>query len=342
MTEGDAGTRSATFTVSLSAPSSREVTVGWSTSSSVASVVADIVAASGVVTFAPRETTRTVTVDVLGNQTVQPSRTFTVTLANPTNATIARGTGTGTILDNDAVPSLTIDDAPMTEPNAGTQGLTFTVRLSEVSDLPVTVQFATQDDTATSPGDYAGVGGTLTFAPGETARPIVVQVQGDALVEPTERFLVLLSNPTNAVVATIVVGLDSYGVKVRPDGARAYVADFNSNTVSVIDTASNTVVATIPVGDGPYGITFLPDGSRAYVSNYDGHSVSVIDTASNTVVATIAVGNGPLDLAARADGARVFVASRGPGTISVIDTSTNTVLTTISGLSSPQGLAIWP
>src|SRR5437870_1044847 len=63
----------------------------------------------------------------------QPTRSFQVSLSNPTNAVISRGTATGTILDNDSVPNLSIDDATVAEGNSGSQPLQFTVTLSEAS-----------------------------------------------------------------------------------------------------------------------------------------------------------------------------------------------------------------
>ena len=70
----------------------------------------------------------------------------------------------------------------------------------------------------------------------------------------------------------------------------AYIANSNSDTVSVIDTASNTVTATVAVGTQPFGVAVNPAGTRVYVTNLSSNTVSVIDTASNTVVATVAVG----------------------------------------------------
>ena len=82
---------------------------------------------------------------------------------------------------------------------------------------------------------------------------------------------------------------------LNPVGSRAYVANSNSNTVSVIDTASNTVVGTVPLGNvTPRAIAINPAGSRVYVataSSTSSNSVSVIDTASNTVVGTVPVGS---------------------------------------------------
>src|SRR5207244_4394958 len=89
------------------------------------------------------------------------------------------------------------------------------------------------------------------------------------------------------------VGNVRYGIAITPDGTRAYVTNFTSNNVSVIDTSTNTVVATATVGSAPYGVAITPDGTRVYVSNTLSNNVSVIDTSTNTVMATVAVENGP-------------------------------------------------
>ncbi|MEU6216730.1 YncE family protein [Streptomyces sp. NPDC047022] len=77
----------------------------------------------------------------------------------------------------------------------------------------------------------------------------------------------------------------------------AYATNFNSDTVSVVDTATNTVTATIPVGGGPTGVAITPQGTRAYVTKAFSNDVSVIDTTTNTVTATIPVGLFPIGVA---------------------------------------------
>jgi YVTN family beta-propeller protein len=77
----------------------------------------------------------------------------------------------------------------------------------------------------------------------------------------------------------------------------AYVANRNSNTVSVINTGTNTIVDTVPGLSDPREIAITPDGSRAYVANISNATVSVINTANNTVVATLSVGFGPAGIA---------------------------------------------
>src|ERR1039458_6662981 len=96
---------------------------------------------------------------------------------------------------------------------------------------------------------------------------------------------------------------------------RAYVANFGSNTVSVIDTSNNTVSAKVVVGGCPYDVAITPDGTRAYVVRDNANSVWAIDTSSNTVVAKVTVADTPGAIAITPDGTRAYVVS--VGTLSV-------------------------
>lgn len=99
--EGNAGTTTFTFTVTLSAASASTVTVGFATADGTAAAGSDYTAASGTLTFAPGVLTQPVAVAVLGDGTVEATETFFVNLANPVNATIAAGQGTGTVTNDD-------------------------------------------------------------------------------------------------------------------------------------------------------------------------------------------------------------------------------------------------
>jgi YVTN family beta-propeller protein len=126
-------------------------------------------------------------------------------------------------------------------------------------------------------------------------------------------------------------------------GSFLYVANSNSDDVSVISVATNAVVATIPVGDGPGGIGITPNGAFVYVSNSGSNSVSVIATATNTVVATIpSVGGEPADLVVSPTGAFAYVANQAPGTVTVISTSSNTVVGSVSTGTYTSNVAISP
>jgi hypothetical protein len=91
------------FTVSLSAPSTQTVTVTASTQDGSATGNVDYGAGSVVVTFVPGQTSSTLTVFVLGDTAVEGTENFFVNLSNPVNATIGRGQGVATIIDDDAL-----------------------------------------------------------------------------------------------------------------------------------------------------------------------------------------------------------------------------------------------
>src|SRR5262249_29968307 len=111
--------------------------------------------------------------------------------------------------------------------------------------------------------------------------------------------------------------------------SKVYIANGDSNNVSVIDTATNTVIATIPVGGDAFGVAVTPDSSKVYIGNLIGN-VSVIAMATNTVIATIPIRN-PVGMAVTPDGSRLYVATGagGGGSVSVIATATDTVTDTI-------------
>jgi hypothetical protein len=213
--EGDTGPTVAFFTVSLSAPSGRPVSVGYATADGTATAGSDYTAASGTLSFPEGVATRTVAVPVTADLVTEADETFTLALSTPAFATIASGTGTATIVDDDALPSVTIADASVTEGNAGLRTAAFKVTLSAASALPVTVGYATQDSSAAAGADYQARSGTLTFAPGDVTATIAVPVIGDTTDERNEAFLVRLGSPTNAKL----VGGRAEGVIKDDDGA---------------------------------------------------------------------------------------------------------------------------
>jgi Calx-beta domain len=200
ITEGDAGTTTATFTASLSSASGKTVTVDWATAPGTATAGTDYVAASGSRTIAPGATATTIAVTVNGDLTDEINETFGLTLSNPGNATIADGSGLATITDDDPLSVLSVNDVSVTEGDAGTTTATFDVTLSAPSGKTVTVDWATADDSAVHPGDYAAGSGTVTFVPGDVTETIAVTVNGDLTAELDETFRVVLSAPSDAVL----------------------------------------------------------------------------------------------------------------------------------------------
>lgn len=103
VSEGDTGTTSMIFTVTLSGPASGPVGVDYTTNSGTATVGLDFLAAGGRLNFAVGETSKTATVMIVGDTLMEGNESLAVNLSNASGATIARGTATGTILDDDTV-----------------------------------------------------------------------------------------------------------------------------------------------------------------------------------------------------------------------------------------------
>jgi YVTN family beta-propeller protein/probable HAF family extracellular repeat protein len=127
---------------------------------------------------------------------------------------------------------------------------------------------------------------------------------------------------------------------VSATGPFAYVANINSNTVSMIDIPTSLPVSAIPVGSGPWGVAVSPDQTRVYVTNNHGNNVSVINTASSTVVAAIQVQSSPFGVVFTPDGTSAYVVNGSSNSVSVIDAASQTVVATVPVQSSPVGVAM--
>jgi hypothetical protein len=227
VTEGNAGTVNATFTVSLNQVSAQTITVQYATANGTAVQPGDYTSASGTLTFSPGDVSKSVTVTVKGDTIDEVDETYAVNLTSPTNASISDSSGTGTITDDDGPPSVSVSDQTVTEGNSGTTNANFTVSLSAASGKTVTVQAATSNGTATQPSDYASSSGTVTFTPDQTSRTFSVPVNGDTAVEPDETFTVTLSTPSNVTL----------------NDATA------TGTITNDDSAAPPVVPTISIGN---------------------------------------------------------------------------------------------
>jgi hypothetical protein len=243
--EGDAGSTTASFTLSLSAPSGRRVTVDWATAAGTASQPSDFASGSGTATFVPGDMVETADITVNGDTDLELDEAFTVVLTNPTNATVTDASGTGTILDDEVEPVVSVGNALVTEGDSGSSALTFTVSLSRAGLVTATVDWATSDGTAVAPGDYAGASGTATLTAGDVSETVEVIVTGDTEFELDETLSVDLSNPTNSFmgdgqgVGTISnddplqsISISDVSVKEGNTGTRLALFDVTLSAVS--------------------------------------------------------------------------------------------------------------
>ena len=198
--EGSGGA-TASFAVTLSAPATQTVSASFATTGGTATSGVDFQVVSSTVTLPAGTTSATITVPVSDDLLDEVDETFTVTLSSPIGATLGAAVATGTIVDNDPSPVVSIAAATVTESNA-TQNATFIVSLSTASGRTVAVSYATSNGTASALADYTASTGTVTFQAGETSKTVVVPVAGDTLDENDETFVVTLSAPVAATLGT--------------------------------------------------------------------------------------------------------------------------------------------
>ncbi|HYR28574.1 MAG TPA: Calx-beta domain-containing protein [Thermoanaerobaculia bacterium] len=200
-------------------------------------------------------------------------------------------------------PGINIGNASVTEGDAGTVPMSFSVTLSQASPFPVSAVYTTQDGTAAFPADYQAASGSVVFAPGDTEETITVLVNGDVLAEADETFSVLLAFPTDAVIV---------------DGTGTGTIEDDDGTVDLAVTKSGPA-AMQPGSQVTYTITVTNDGSAAATN------VTVVDPlpASLTFVSTTPTQgscSGPAPVTCNLG----TLAAGGTATITLVATASNT------------------
>ncbi|MCX4750842.1 GH92 family glycosyl hydrolase [Kitasatospora sp. NBC_01287] len=279
-----------------------------------------------------------------------PPTTRAAVSADPAQLRIAPGAGSGfgITVDNSAgaVPatvswSLTDVPAALTaSPAAGTA----TVAPGATARTPVTLTAAA--DAATGyyqvgvdahEADGAVIAHTsllVTVArPGETIPTAYVSNYSDNTVTPVD-------TRTRTAGPPIPVGSGPDGMVVA--AGHLFVADNNSDDVTVIDTTSNAVTATVKVGGVAAGLAATPDGKTVWVSDFGDGTVQPIDTATLAAGPPVRVGSQPERVAVSPDGAHLWVADQGDGTVSVVDLASRAVTATIPVGTAPFGVALTP
>ncbi|MEQ8189212.1 MAG: beta-propeller fold lactonase family protein [Candidatus Eremiobacterota bacterium] len=136
--------------------------------------------------------------------------------------------------------------------------------------------------------------------------------------------VVFINTVDNTVEDTVTVGENPYGLAITPDGKKLYVANRNSNSISVIDVLKKEVTNTIKAGLNPTKVTITPDGKKLFVARMG--CVSIIDTATDALMNTLASGSYPACIAISGDGKFAFVTNSGSNDITIIDVAKNTVV----------------
>ena len=206
ITEGNSGSKELKFVLRLNQVSTGTVKVNYTTADSTATAGEDYTAISGTIAIPAGTLTDTIRVPILGDKLVEPFERIKVLLSNPVNGIITTGLAIGTINNDDALPALSITNYTLSEGTTRDSLLQVQVRLSASYPLPVTVNYATQDSTATDGIDYSGAIGTLTFQPGDTLEFIPVLIKADGIDEGNEILHINLSAVSNATLAATTRG----------------------------------------------------------------------------------------------------------------------------------------
>lgn len=268
------GTGSVTLAVNLTKASAQTVTVDYSMTNGTATGGNDFVATPGTITFAPGETNKTFSINIIDDAVVEVAEAFTVSLSNATNASLGTATtATVNIADNEGV-QFTSTTYSMAEDGGSA---TITVVLSGPSTNVVSVGYQTQDGTALAGSDYNSVSGTLVFPVGETVKTFTVPIIDDTKTENTEELTLKLLNPVNVSLgpvntATLTI-LDDEGVQ------------FSSAIYNVNENAGQVEVTVQMTGTSPDIVQVdyaTSNGTAVAGQDYTATSGTVVFNAGET------------------------------------------------------------
>jgi hypothetical protein len=264
--EQNGGVGSLRFTITLDdPPTSGSRSVQYQTSpvtaterqfGSSCSTAADYLETFDALSLSENNPTGFVDVTICSDTFDEADETFNVTLFSPSSgSSIGTGTGVGTILDNDPLPSVSVPSANLSEGNAGTNNRTVPVTLSAASGRAVSFAYETRTTGTATAGagcagttDFVTTSGTVVFPVGSTtpSTPLTLPVCGDTRDEPNETVRIRLSSFTNATGPST----DRTATIVDDDASTSTVAVGNT----VASEASTVPSLSFPISlSGPAG-----------------------------------------------------------------------------------------
>jgi YVTN family beta-propeller protein len=177
--------------------------------------------------------------------------------------------------------------------------------------------------------DVARGQGVKTIDLGSYRRPHGVQWLPDnrraAVTAEASKALLVVDVDAGTVVFAVTTGQDvSHMVTLTPDGARAFVANIGSGSMTAVDLLQKAVIGHVATGRGAEGIAVSPDGRRVWVTNRESDTVSVVDAASLAVKATLGSKSFPIRVTLTSDGRHALVSNAGSGELAVFDTGSLT------------------
>ncbi|MCI0394919.1 MAG: tandem-95 repeat protein [Chloroflexi bacterium] len=293
----------ADFLVTLSAAQAVSVTVGYATLDGGAVAPGDYQAINGTLTIPAGQVTGTITVSITDDVLYEGPEAFLVTIStNADGLVVADGIALATIVDDEPLPTLDIQDELVAESAAVA---TLTATLSPLSAFTETINYVTVNGTATAPADYLTTTGTLVFAPATAAVTMTIPLVDDALDEPDESFAVYLGGAVNIGDGLVLVTI------ADDDETPLAAPDVYTTTEEVVlaiaapgvldndsDGDGDVITATLAAGPANGDLSLNPDGSFTYTPtlNFFGTDVFTytagdgVNTSAPTAVTLLVAG----------------------------------------------------
>jgi hypothetical protein len=206
--EGTSSSRSARFTVSLSAPMNQDVYFKYATAPDDGSLASpatpgeDFTSTTGTGVIEAGSTSTSVSVPIRGDSAAEGNEDFELALTRVSPVAFLKPVGLGTIIDDDPPrgAGVSVGDASVVEGKTGDRFLRFTVSRHSRKADPVSVSYLTAPGTATAGSDFTAGSGTVTINGNQTSAVIRIPVKGDTARESHETMSVWLTSPTGGAV----------------------------------------------------------------------------------------------------------------------------------------------
>jgi Calx-beta domain-containing protein len=308
VTEGNSGTTTAMFTVTLTPASTQTVTVAYGMADGTATAGSDYVLNSGTLTFAPGVSTQPISVTVNGDTAVELDETFVVNLSGATNATIGDAQGTGTIVNDDASSGPTVTASPtMVSPG---DVITATVTNGPGNQLDwVTIGLATSPDpgwvawkylnNSTTPPPTGVTSTTVTFTAPATPGTYHLRFFANNIYQKlaTSGNVIVQTTPTLTInSASVIEGNSSsttatFTVTLSPTSTQTVTvayATVNGTATAGSDYVAKTGTLTFAPGVSTQPISVTVNGdttaepTETFVVNLSGATNAVLGAAQGT------------------------------------------------------------
>lgn len=261
--------RSAVFLVQLSRPSAQTVTVGYTTVAGTATASSDFTPVSGTISFAPGQTSAQVVVPIVEPLDGEPKEQFTLVLSNPTNATLANSSGTGTIPQKNPTqfPVVSVNDA-------SGRTLNFTISLSEAHTIPCSISYSVKSISAIASKDYTPASGTLAFAVGETTKSVSIPVLAKS--DRDLKLRLVLASPVKVTLFRLKTGVGT----ITPDSDVVSKVNAAKTAKTAYETAVTEAATAKTAMDQAW--SELDVASQVYNIAYDAQVTATANLAAAT------------------------------------------------------------